>query len=59
MPLTLFRQHLPDFGGFPGTPLDPERLLLAAVQRSLDDYRFACTGEAFDTESNSMDGGRK
>ena len=59
VPLTLFRQHLPDFEGFAGSPLDPERLLLAAVQRSLDEYRFACTGEAFDTASNSTDGGRK
>jgi D-tagatose-bisphosphate aldolase class II non-catalytic subunit len=57
--LTLFRQHLQGFEGFAGRPLDPERVLLTAVQRSLDDYRFACTGEAFGTESNSTDGGRK
>jgi D-tagatose-1,6-bisphosphate aldolase subunit GatZ/KbaZ len=57
VPVTLFRQHLPDFEGFAARPLDPERLLLTAVQRSLDDYRFAGTGEAIDSESNSTDGG--
>jgi D-tagatose 6-phosphate 4-epimerase len=45
VPPTLFRQHLPAFESWSGRPLDPEALLVAAVQRSLDDYRAACTGE--------------
>jgi D-tagatose-1,6-bisphosphate aldolase subunit GatZ/KbaZ len=42
IPVTLFRQHLPHFEAFAGKPLDPRELLVAAVRRSLDDYRFAC-----------------
>lgn len=44
IPLPLLRQHLPHFEAFAGEPLDPERLLVAAVQRCLDDYRSACVG---------------
>ncbi|PSJ56784.1 D-tagatose-bisphosphate aldolase, class II, non-catalytic subunit [Kumtagia ephedrae] len=46
VPATLMRQHLASFEVFAGVALDPEKLLVAAVQRSLDDYRFAATGEA-------------
>ena len=42
VPPTLFRQHLPAFESWSGKPLDPASLLVAAVQRSLDDYRSAC-----------------
>ncbi|CCV15307.1 D-tagatose-bisphosphate aldolase, class II, non-catalytic subunit [Mesorhizobium sp. STM 4661] len=59
VPPTLFRQHLPAFEAFAGKPLEPTSLLIASIQRSLDEYRFACTGEALDTESNPTDGGRK
>jgi D-tagatose-1,6-bisphosphate aldolase subunit GatZ/KbaZ len=45
VPLTLFRQHLPAFEAFAGKPLEPTSLLIASIQRSLDEYRFACTGE--------------
>ncbi|MDQ6435283.1 D-tagatose-bisphosphate aldolase, class II, non-catalytic subunit [Mesorhizobium sp. LHD-90] len=45
VPATLMRQHLPAFSDFAGRALDPESLLVAAVQRALDDYRFACMGE--------------
>ena len=57
VPLTLFRQHLPAFEDLAGKPLDPELLLLTSIQRSLDDYRFACTGEAI--PNDTTDGGRK
>ncbi|CAN7627328.1 D-tagatose-bisphosphate aldolase, class II, non-catalytic subunit [Rhizobium sp. LjRoot254] len=43
-PPTVFRQHLPGFEGWFGKPLDPTALVVAAVQRSLDNYRAACTG---------------
>jgi D-tagatose-1,6-bisphosphate aldolase subunit GatZ/KbaZ len=43
LPPTLFRQHLPSFESWAGRPLDPVALLVASVQRVLDDYRFACT----------------
>ncbi|TJW42507.1 MAG: D-tagatose-bisphosphate aldolase, class II, non-catalytic subunit [Mesorhizobium sp.] len=59
VPLTLFRQHLPSFEAFAGSPLDPVSLLLASIQRSLDEYRFACTGEVFNTKTNPTDGGRR
>ena len=42
VPATLFRQHLPAFESWAGAPLDPEALLVAAVERSLDQYRLAC-----------------
>ncbi|MER9432194.1 D-tagatose-bisphosphate aldolase, class II, non-catalytic subunit [Mesorhizobium sp. M0408] len=59
VPLTLFRQHLPAFEAFAGKPLEPTSLLIASIQRSLDEYRFACTGEALNTESNPTAGGRR
>jgi D-tagatose-1,6-bisphosphate aldolase subunit GatZ/KbaZ len=59
VPLTLFRQHLPSFEAFAGKPLDPAALLLTSIQRSLDKYRFACTGEALNTKNNPADGGRR
>jgi D-tagatose 6-phosphate 4-epimerase len=45
VPPTLFRQHLPAFESWSGKPLDPEALLVASVQRSLDEYRAACTSQ--------------
>ncbi|UVC08567.1 D-tagatose-bisphosphate aldolase, class II, non-catalytic subunit [Rhizobium sp. TH2] len=45
VPPTLFRQYLPAFESWSGKPLDPASLLVAAVQRSLDDYRAACTSD--------------
>jgi D-tagatose-1,6-bisphosphate aldolase subunit GatZ/KbaZ len=46
VPATLLRQHLPSLAGWAGKPLDPEALLVAAIENTLDDYRFACTGKA-------------
>jgi D-tagatose-1,6-bisphosphate aldolase subunit GatZ/KbaZ len=43
-PTTLLRQYLPSLAAWAGKPLDPEALLLAAIEDTLDDYRFACTG---------------
>jgi D-tagatose-1,6-bisphosphate aldolase subunit GatZ/KbaZ len=45
IPATLFRQHLPSFEGFAGKPLDPNLLLLAAVERTLEIYHRACAKE--------------
>jgi D-tagatose 6-phosphate 4-epimerase len=45
VPLTLMRQHLPAFEALSGKPLDPTELVMASIERSLDDYRFACAGE--------------
>jgi D-tagatose-bisphosphate aldolase class II non-catalytic subunit len=42
VPPTLFRQHLPAFESWSGRPLDPNSLVVAAVQRSLEGYRAAC-----------------
>lgn len=42
VPVTLFQQHLPEMEGFAGMPLDPNDILLAAVQRSLEGYSRAC-----------------
>jgi D-tagatose-1,6-bisphosphate aldolase subunit GatZ/KbaZ len=58
VPLTLMRQHLPAFEEYSGRPLDPASLVIAAVERSLDDYRFACTGELPQPDGPSMSGGR-
>ena len=44
-PLPLFSQHLPHFARFAGAALDPQALLIAAVERCLDDYAFACGAE--------------
>jgi D-tagatose-1,6-bisphosphate aldolase subunit GatZ/KbaZ len=41
VPAPLFRQHLPYLEEYAGAPLDPERVLLAAVQRSLQPYGSA------------------
>jgi D-tagatose-1,6-bisphosphate aldolase subunit GatZ/KbaZ len=48
VPLTLMRQHLPAFEEYSSKPLDPTSLVIAAIERSLDDYRFACMGEPSD-----------
>lgn len=45
VPATLMRQHLPAFEEYAGVSFDPETLVVSAVQRCLDDYRFAVTGE--------------
>jgi tagatose-1,6-bisphosphate aldolase non-catalytic subunit AgaZ/GatZ len=45
VPATLMRQHLPAFEQFAGSAFDPETLAVSAVQRCLDDYRFAVTCE--------------
>jgi D-tagatose-1,6-bisphosphate aldolase subunit GatZ/KbaZ len=45
VPATLMRQHLPSFELYAGTSFDPETLLILAVRRCLNDYRFAATGE--------------
>jgi D-tagatose-bisphosphate aldolase class II non-catalytic subunit len=45
VPATLMRQHLPSFELYAGTAFDPETLLILAVRRCLNDYRFAATGE--------------
>lgn len=42
VPAPLFRQHLCRFEDRAGRPLDPQALLVAAVQHVLDDYRYAC-----------------
>lgn len=44
VPVTLFHQHLPALDRFAGQPLDPEAVLVAAVQQALEGYRFACNG---------------
>lgn len=59
VPLTLFRHYMPSFEAFAGKPLDPVSLLLASIQRTLEEYRFACTGETLDAKSNLKDGGRR
>lgn len=46
VPATLLRQHLPSLAAWDSGPFDPEALLVAAVERTLEDYRFACTGKA-------------
>ncbi|MDB5524295.1 MAG: kbaZ [Rhizobium sp.] len=45
LPVTLLRQYLPAFGALAGKPLDPAALLVASIQRVLDDYHFACSAE--------------
>jgi len=45
VPPTLFRQHLPAFERWAGGPFDPEALLVATIQRILDDYRTACMSD--------------
>jgi D-tagatose-1,6-bisphosphate aldolase subunit GatZ/KbaZ len=45
IPATLLRQHLPSFAAWANGPPDPEALLVAAVERTLEYYRFACTGK--------------
>jgi D-tagatose-1,6-bisphosphate aldolase subunit GatZ/KbaZ len=42
VPAPLFRQHLCRFEDRAGRPLDTQALLVASVQRVLDDYRYAC-----------------
>ena len=39
---TLFQQHLPMMESFADMPLDPDNILLASVQRSLEGYNCAC-----------------
>lgn len=46
VPVTVLRQHLPDFTDFAGRPLDPAELAIEAVTRVVEDYAFACTGGA-------------
>ena len=41
VPAPLLRQHLPAFESFAGAPLDPEKLLIRAVEASLEAYRSA------------------
>ena len=41
IPPTLFQQHLPEMERFAGMPLDPQDVLLASVQRSLEGYTQA------------------
>lgn len=45
-PVTLFRQHLPALEEFAGNPLNPAEIVISAIQRTLEDYRFATSGEA-------------
>ena len=42
LPVTLLRQHLPALTRFADTPLDPEALLIAAVDAVLNTYHMAC-----------------
>jgi D-tagatose 6-phosphate 4-epimerase len=44
-PVTLFRQHLPAFEEFAGKPLNPVEVVICAIRRSLENYRFAACGE--------------
>ena len=46
VPITLFRQHLPTFETFAGKPLEPSELVISAVRRGLEDYRYAASGAA-------------
>ena len=42
LPVTLMRQHLPALTRFADVPLDPQALLIAAVDASLNAYHLAC-----------------
>jgi D-tagatose-1,6-bisphosphate aldolase subunit GatZ/KbaZ len=42
VPAPLLRQHLPGFADWAARPLDVAAVLVGAVQKVLDDYRFAC-----------------
>lgn len=42
IPIPLFRQHLPHLTQHAGKPLDPQELLVDAVNAVLDEYRGAC-----------------
>lgn len=48
IPITLLRQHLPKGERFAEAPLDPDAVLIRAVQESLDTYHAACMGVAID-----------
>ena len=45
LPVTLLRQHLPNFVGLADRPADPEAIARAAVGQVVADYHYACTGE--------------
>lgn len=53
VPITVLRQHLPQFQSFSTGPLDPEAVAIAAVGRVLDDYHFACTERAGEGAPNA------
>jgi len=42
IPAPLLRQHLPGFVDWAARPLDPQALLVAAIENTLEDYRLAC-----------------
>ena len=42
LPVTLLRQHLPGLTRFADIPLDPQALLIAAVDAALNPYHLAC-----------------
>jgi hypothetical protein len=43
VPSTLFWQHLSSFEALAGRPLDPDLLVVTAVEQVLETYRQACT----------------
>jgi D-tagatose-bisphosphate aldolase class II non-catalytic subunit len=51
VPITLFSQHLPGLKTFADSPLEPQEVVLAAVQRSLEGYNSAC--DRFNPDSSS------